>query len=75
MTWLDVLDLVGGCLSRHWKRYLVVAGFVAFMAFPDLGSRAFFWYANERAQQLVDVITDVTFDVPEAPTSPSVDGP
>jgi hypothetical protein len=76
MTWLDVLDFVGGSLSRRWKRYLVLAGVVAFMAFPDLGSRALLWYGNERAQQLVDVIiTEVTFDVPEAPTKPSVHGP
>ena len=75
MTWPDVLDFVGGSLSRRWKRYLALAGVVAIMAFPDLGSRALIWYANERAQQLVDVITELAFDAPEAPTNPSVDGP
>ena len=71
MSPFDLMDAVGELAPRRWKRYFATAVLLGFLVYPNQASRALHWYAQERAQQMVQELTDLT--PPEQPSGAPAD--
>jgi hypothetical protein len=64
MSVLELMDLANHVMLRRWKRYLATVLLIGFLVFPNTGSRALLWYANERAEQIVEPWVGFAFPDP-----------
>ncbi len=65
MSPVEVLDVVQDLLPRRCKRWLALMLVAGFLLVPNAASHAVVWYADQRAQQILEVL------VPEIGTSQS----
>ena len=67
MDWIDEVDIGRGLLPRRWKRHVALAFLAALLLFPNPAQRALVWYAQERAERIVNVVMDTALPEPTTP--------
>ena len=72
MDWIDGVDIGGGLMPRRWKRHVAVAFLAVLLLFPNPAQRALFWYAQERAERIVNIVVDTALPVSTTPASGQV---
>ena len=55
---VDLIDAATGLAPRKWKRYAATALVAAFLLVPNRAADALAWYANEKAEQIVNAVLD-----------------
>lgn len=72
MDWIDGVDIGGGLLPRRWKRHVARVFLVALVLFPNPAQRVLFWYGQERAERIVNIVVDTTLPESTVPARPQV---
>ena len=72
MDWIDGVDIGGGLMTRRWKRYVALIFLAAFLLVPNPAQRALFWYGQERAERIVNIVVDTTLPESTVPARPQV---
>ena len=67
MDWIDGVDIGRGLMPRQWKRYVALIFLAVLLLFPNPAQRALFWYAQERAERVVNIVMDATLSESTTP--------
>lgn len=72
MNIVDAVDVANELLPRRWRRVLALGLIGAFFAFPNAAADAVLWYAQERADRIVETVVEHTVLEPGAPRDAQV---
>ena len=72
MDWIDGVDIGRGFMPRRWKRYVALVLLASLLLFPNPAQRALFWYGQERAERIVNIVMDTTLPESTVPARPQV---
>ncbi|MFC7489365.1 MULTISPECIES: hypothetical protein [unclassified Knoellia] len=73
MGWMEAGDTGWQLLPRRWKRWAATVALLAFLAFPNQGRAALFWWTEQYTNRMVERFLQVgmTPATPGSSLSPS----